>query len=336
MTNVCRNSAPALKKFAGELGEAAAKLDPGAATKTLKVFANIIETIADVLIWISTKGDAVIAWGVVSGGGELVVDWWWLIFYSFFCSFFFPSFFFLLFCFFFSNCLLPPQNIVKKVESKPLAHFNAFIAKVQTFALSMLSKIGCGPDGGRVPKWGVVLFEKVGKVLENFEMFKVESAWVKALSPCLSICQEKLQATTSKDAFAEVTTCVKSVGEEFAKLLNPCWYEGGETTETTETNGKTTTTSGTTAFLLEIESEISSGTRSETDTCAAQDIYFNVVDAPPNQEEVNDEAINEDVEFAASIDEIDADSPRKLTADGWTIGGVKFGAVSSVCCFRSR
>ena len=71
-----------MKNFADELGEAAAKLDPGAALKTLKVFANIIETIAGALIWISTKGDAVIAWGV---------------------------------------------NIVKKVESKPLAHFNAFI-----------------------------------------------------------------------------------------------------------------------------------------------------------------------------------------------------------------
>ena len=274
-------SAPALKKFAGELGDAAAKLDAGAATKTLKVFANIIETIADVLIWISTKGDAVIAWGV---------------------------------------------NIVKKVESTPLKHFNAFIEKVQTFALKILDKIGCGPDGGSVPKWGVVLFEKVGAVLKHFDMFKTESAWVKAISPCLLICQETLkpEAKTPKDAFAEVTKCVKSVGEEFAKLLNPCWYEGPESEETTETSE---------SFFLDIKAgktlsgkTVSGKTLSETDTCAAEEIYFHVEGAP-TQEELNDEAISDDVEFAAGLDAV-MDSPRKLTAGAWTIGGVKFGAVS--------
>jgi hypothetical protein len=269
-------SAPALKKFAGELGDAAAKLDAGAATKTLKVFANIIETIADVLIWISTKGDAVIAWGV---------------------------------------------NIVKKVESTPLKHFNAFIEKVQTFALKILDKIGCGPDGGSVPKWGVVLFEKVGAVLKHFDMFKTQSAWVKAISPCLLICQETLkpEAKTPKDAFAEVTKCVKSVGEEFAKLLNPCWYEGPESEETTETSE---------SFFLDIKAgkTVSGKTLSETDTCAAEEIYFHVEGAP-TQEELNDEAISDDVEFAAGLDAV-MDSPRKLTAGAWTIGGVKFGAVS--------
>jgi hypothetical protein len=282
-------SAPALKKFAGELGDAAAKLDAGAATKTLKVFANIIETIADVLIWISTKGDAVIAWGV---------------------------------------------NIVKKVESTPLKHFNAFIEKVQTFALKILDKIGCGPDGGSVPKWGVVLFEKVGAVLKHFDMFKTESAWVKAISPCLLICQETLkpEAKTPKDAFAEVTKCVKSVGEEFAKLLNPCWYEGPESEETTETSE---------SFFLDIKAgktlsgkTVSGKTLSETDTCAAEEIYFHVEGAP-TQEELNDEAISDDVEFAAGLDAV-MDSPRKLTAGAWTIGGVKFGAVSFMlltqCC----
>jgi len=189
-----------------------------------------------------------------------------------------------------------------------------------------LDKIGCGPDGGSVPKWGVVLFEKVGAVLKHFDMFKTQSAWVKAISPCLLICQETLkpEAKTPKDAFAEVTKCVKSVGEEFAKLLNPCWYEGPESEETTETSE---------SFFLDIKAgktlsgkTVSGKTLSETDTCAAEEIYFHVEGAP-TQEELNDEAINDDVEFAAGLDAV-MDSPRKLTAGAWTIGGVKFGAVS--------
>lgn len=139
-----------------------------------------------------------------------------------------------------------------------------------------------------------------------------------------------------------MTTCVKNIGNEFAKLLNPCFYEPDTKTEET------------TKIKEEMKPEEETEEEEETklDVCSAQDIFFDFkppvpvpvavgeqvavgepttalieiefTDAPPKtQEELNDEAANSDLEYEPGIGE---SLERTVTVNGKSsLGGVTFG-----------
>ena len=177
----------ALRTFAEELGQKAIEKGAKAASKFLEIAAKVLVKIATVLMWLKEKGDEIMTTVV---------------------------------------------SFIKEVDKNGLVQFvTNIVTNVKKFILKILENMGCGKDRSTDPlptelrKWGVVILKKLGEAMDHFDMFKTASVWVKTVSSCLSVCEEKDDADEDVNKIDLVQECAGEIANQIGKSIDPCWYE---------------------------------------------------------------------------------------------------------------
>ena len=180
----------ALRTFAEELGQKAIEEGGEAASKFLGIAAKVLMKIAMVLKWLKEWGDKIMTTVV---------------------------------------------SFIQTIDNNGVVKFvTQIVKKVKESILKILEKIGCGKDRSTDPiptelrKWGVVILKKLGEAMDHFDMFKTASVWVKTVSSCLSVCEEKDDADEDvKKKIDLIQECAGKIAGQIGKSIDPCWYEPG-------------------------------------------------------------------------------------------------------------
>ena len=239
------SSPVALRTFAEELGQKAIEKGGKAASKFLKTAAKVLVKIATVLMWLKEKGDEIMTTVV---------------------------------------------SFIKEVDKNGLVQFvTNIVTNVKKFILKILENMGCGKDRSTDPlptelrKWGVVILKKLGEAMDHFDMFKTASVWVKTVSSCLSVCEEKEEedADADEDADAKriklVQDCAGEIANQIGKSINPCWYESGMHDDDMTEFDEETSVGGLFLDMHDDMSEIDDDKEFKEDlnkACTVQDKYF--------------------------------------------------------------
>ena len=228
----------ALRTFAEELGQKAIEKGGKAASKFLKTAAKVLVKIATVLMWLKEKGDEIMTTVV---------------------------------------------SFIKEVDKNGLVQFvTNIVTNVKKFILKILENMGCGKDRSTDPlptelrKWGVVILKKLGEAMDHFDMFKTASVWVKTVSSCLSVCEEKDDADEDVNKIDLVQECAGEIANQIGKSINPCWYESGMHDDMTEFDEETSV-GGLFLDMHDDMSEIDDYKEFKEDldkACTVQDEYF--------------------------------------------------------------